>query len=54
MGVSTRSGEDGSDVSTNLVLDEELDALNGGSGRLGDGGGDTTHHEINHEVLQTY
>jgi hypothetical protein len=28
---------------TNLVLDEELDALNGSGGSLGDGSGDTTH-----------
>jgi hypothetical protein len=28
---------------TNLVLDEELDTLDGGSGSLGDGSGDTTH-----------
>lgn len=38
-------------VCTNLVLDEELDTLNGGSGGLGDRSGDTAHHEINHEVL---
>lgn len=30
-------------VITNLVLDQELDTLNGGSGGLGDSGGDTTH-----------
>lgn len=30
-------------VVTNLVLDEELDTLDGGSGGLGDSGGDTTH-----------
>ena len=30
-------------VVTNLVLDQELDTLNGGSGGLGDSGGDTTH-----------
>jgi hypothetical protein len=28
---------------TNLVLDQELDTLNGGSSGLGDSGGDTTH-----------
>ena len=28
---------------TNLVLDEELDTLDGGGGSLGDGSGDTTH-----------
>lgn len=28
---------------TNLVLDEELDTLDGGSSGLGDSGGDTTH-----------
>ena len=32
-----------SGVKTNLVLDEELDTLNGSGGSLGDGGGDTTH-----------
>jgi hypothetical protein len=36
---------------TYLVLGKVLDTLNGGSRGLGDGGGDTTHHEINHEVL---
>lgn len=30
---------------TNLVLDQELDTLNGGSSGLGDSGGDTTHCE---------
>jgi hypothetical protein len=30
-------------VSTNLVLDEELDTLDGSGGSLRDGGGDTTH-----------
>lgn len=29
---------------TNLVLDEKLDTLNGGSGGLGDGSGNTTHY----------
>jgi hypothetical protein len=29
-----------------LVLDEELDTLDGGSGSLGDGGGNTTHYDI--------
>jgi len=33
----------GSHVSTYLVLDEELDTLDGGGGGLRDGGGDTTH-----------
>lgn len=28
---------------TYLVLDEELDTLDGGGGSLRDGGGDTTH-----------
>lgn len=28
---------------TDLVLDEQLDPLNGSSGSLRDGGGDTTH-----------
>lgn len=28
---------------TNLVLDKELDTLNGGGSGLGDSGGDTTH-----------
>lgn len=28
---------------TNLVLDEELDTLNGSGSGLRDGGGDTTH-----------
>lgn len=36
---------------TNLVLNEELDTLNGGSGRLGDGGGHTAHQEIDDEGL---
>jgi hypothetical protein len=30
-------------VGTNLVLDEELDTLDGSGGSLGDGGRDTTH-----------
>lgn len=30
-------------VVTNLVLDQELDTLNGGSSGLGDSGGNTTH-----------
>jgi hypothetical protein len=34
-----------------LVLDEELDALNGGSSGLRDGGGDTTHQEVDNEAL---
>jgi hypothetical protein len=29
-----------------LVVDQELNTLNGGSGSLGDSGGDTTHKEI--------
>jgi hypothetical protein len=28
---------------TNLVLDQELDTLNGGGSGLGDSGGNTTH-----------
>jgi len=32
-----------------LVLDEELDTLNGGSSGLGDSGGDTTHEEVGNE-----
>lgn len=34
-----------------LVLDKKLDTLNWSSGSLGDGGGDTSHKEINHEWL---
>ncbi|CRJ80477.1 hypothetical protein BN1708_000269 [Verticillium longisporum] len=34
-----------------LVLDEELDTLNGGGSGLGDSGRDTTHEEIRHEGL---
>jgi hypothetical protein len=34
-----------------LVLDEELDALNGGSSGLRDGGGNTTHQEVDNEAL---
>lgn len=30
----------------NLVLDEELDTLDGGSGGLGDGSGNTTHCRV--------
>jgi len=33
-----------------LVLDKELDTLNGGSGSLRDGGGNTTHQEVDHEI----
>jgi hypothetical protein len=32
-----------------LVLNQKLDSLNGGSGGLGDGGGDTSHEEVGHE-----
>jgi hypothetical protein len=35
-----------------LVLDEELDALNGGSSGLRDGGGNTTHQEVDNEALR--
>lgn len=35
-----------------LVLDEELDTLNGGSSGLRDGGGDTTHQEVDNEALR--
>jgi len=35
-----------------LVLDEELDSLNGGSSGLGDSGRDTTHHEVDGEGPQ--
>lgn len=35
-----------------LVLDEELDSLNGGSGSLGDGSGDTTHEEVGGEATE--
>ena len=31
---------------TNLVLDEQLDTLNGGGSGLRDGGGNTTHCEL--------
>ena len=33
-----------------LVLDEELDTLDGGSSGLRDGGGDTTHQEVDNEA----
>ena len=33
-------------MGTHLVLDEELDTLNGGGSGLGNGGGDTTHCEL--------
>ena len=33
-----------------LVLDEELDTLNGRSGGLGDSSGNTTHQEVDHEA----
>jgi hypothetical protein len=32
-----------------LVLHQKLDSLNGGSGGLGDGSGDTSHEEVGHE-----
>ncbi|KAI6751791.1 hypothetical protein HG531_006487 [Fusarium graminearum] len=35
-----------------LVLDEELDTLDGGSSSLGDSGGDTTHEEVSNEGLR--
>jgi hypothetical protein len=34
------------ELSTNLVLDQELDTLDGGSSSLGDSSGNTTHCEI--------
>ena len=34
-----------------LVLDEELNTLDGGSSGLRDGGGDTTHQEVDNEAL---
>jgi hypothetical protein len=33
-----------------LVLDKELDTLDGSGGSLRDGGSDTTHQEVNHEA----
>ena len=36
---------------TNLVLDEKLDTLDGGSSSLGDCCGDASHKEVDHEVL---
>jgi hypothetical protein len=39
-------------VETNLVLDEELDTLDGGGSGLRDRGGHTTHHEVDEEVLK--
>jgi hypothetical protein len=33
-----------------LNLEEELDTLDGGDDGLGDGGGDTTDHEVGSEV----
>lgn len=36
----------GERVATNLVLDEELDTLDGGSGSLGDSSGNTTHCKL--------
>ena len=38
-------------IGTYLVLDEELDTLNGSGSGLRDGGRDTTHQEIRHEGL---
>lgn len=35
-----------------LVLNEELDTLNGGGSSLGDGSGDTTHEEVGKEGLE--
>ncbi|KAG9966922.1 ADP,ATP carrier protein, partial [Aureobasidium melanogenum] len=37
-----------------LVLDEELDTLNGGSSGLRDGGGNTTHQEVDNEALKQF
>ena len=33
-----------------LILDKELDSLNGGGSGLGDSGGDTTHEEVSGET----
>lgn len=44
-------GADGGDEGgAYLVLDEELDTLDGGSSSLRDGGGDTTHQEVDNEA----
>jgi len=37
-----------------LVLDKELDTLNGSGSGLGDGGGDTTHEEVHYEGGDTH
>jgi hypothetical protein len=42
-------GFDGGDAY--LVLDEELDTLDGSSSRLRDGGRHTSHKEIDYETL---
>lgn len=39
---------------TYLVLDQELDTLDGGGGSLRDGGGDTTHQEVGQEGLENF
>jgi len=40
---------DGRNLHLVLVLYQKLDSLNGGSGGLGDGSGDTSHEEVGHE-----
>lgn len=40
----------GDDGGAYLVLDEELNTLDRGSSGLRDGGGDTTHQEVDNEA----
>ena len=39
-------------VKTYLILNEELDTLNGGGSGLGDGSGDTSHEEVSGEAAE--
>lgn len=48
---SCRSWENEVIIGTYLVLDEELDTLNGSGSSLRDGGRNTTHQEVRHEGL---
>jgi len=45
----TRYKKMGKNLHLVLVLNQKLDSLNGGSGGLGDGSGDTSHEEVGHE-----
>ena len=58
MGVGARDLQEfvlrGHRKSTYLVLNQELNTLDGGGGGLRDGGGDTAHQEVGQEGLENF